>query len=176
MDFKEGPWDPNIDPSLAPQFDQPTETPSEMKIEPDEASTAPTGVANGLPNASSWPFDACWHSTRPIEPTFWAPNAKLCDCPEHFETTWPAEHAILFIPDCAKRCPYCPWKTEKSAKVGSPAPMLRRHIRQYHLKDHADDFPGVTVDPLRVSVRREYVSYELTQGGRPTLENNTEEA
>lgn len=47
--------------------------------------------------------------------------------------------------------------------------MLRRHIRQYHLvgtthtkhdsihtdltqKEHGDEFPGITVDPLRVYV------------------------
>ncbi|KGO39218.1 hypothetical protein PEX1_063120 [Penicillium expansum] len=207
MDSTAGPLDPNIDPQLGqlmdtpldpnidPQLGQLMDTQLEIKSEPDEASTAPTGIADGLPDASSWPFDDCWNSIRPIEPTSWAPNAKLCDCPEHSETTWPAEHAVLvklpsawrfclftdtspiqFIPDCAKRCPYCPWKTERLAKIGNPAPMLRRHIRQYHLKEHGDEFPGITVDPLRVSVRTEYVSYERTQGSRPKVDKNTEEA
>ncbi|KAG0160971.1 hypothetical protein PDIDSM_8503 [Penicillium digitatum] len=176
MDSKAGSMDPNIDPSLTSQLGQLVGFPLEIKTEPDLASTAPTRITTGLPDASSWPYADCWHSTRPIEPAFWAPNSKLCDCPEHSETTWPAEHAVLFIPDCAKRCPYCPWKTEKSAKAGNPAPMLRRHMRQYHLKEHRDDYPGITVDPLRVSLKREYVGYELTQGGRPTLEKNTQEA
>ncbi|KAJ9490929.1 hypothetical protein VN97_g2333 [Penicillium thymicola] len=170
--YQEWPLDPNIDPSLEPQLAQPMDTPLPIKAEPDEAQT---GIATAVLDVSSWPHGDCWKSSRPIEPTFWAPNAKLCDCPEHSETTWPAEHAILFIPDCAKRCPYCPWKTEKSAKVGNPAPMLRRHIRQYHLK-HGNYYPGITVDPIRVSTYREYVSYELTQGSRPTLETNTEQA
>ncbi|KAJ5486716.1 hypothetical protein N7530_001016 [Penicillium desertorum] len=102
------------------------------------------------------------------------PNAKLCDCSEHSETTWPAEHALLFIPDFAKRCPYCPWKTERMAKAGYPAPMLRRHMRQYHLRD-SDNYPGISVDPLRVSSKTEYEGYELTRGSRPTIEKNTEQ-
>ncbi|CRL18070.1 unnamed protein product [Penicillium camemberti] len=162
----------SINCNLDPQLIQLMDTPLPIKAEPDDAQT---GIATDVPDVSSWPRGDCWQSSRPIEPTFWAPNAKLCDCPEHSETTWPAEHAILFIPNCAKRCPYCPWKSGKSAKVGSPAPMVRRHIRQYHLK-HGNYYPGITVDPLRVSLHREYVSYELTQGGRPTLEKNTEQA
>ncbi|KAJ5878195.1 hypothetical protein N7455_001660 [Penicillium solitum] len=161
-----------MDPNLDPQLFQLVDIPLPIKAEPDEAQT---GIATAVPDVSSWPHGDCWKSSRPIEPTFWAPNAKLCDCPEHSETTWPAEHAILLIPDCAKRCPYCPWKTDRSAKVGNPAPMVRRHIRQYHLK-HGNYYPGITVDSLRVSLYREYVSYELTQGGRPTLEKNTEQA
>ncbi|KAJ5411073.1 uncharacterized protein N7487_005432 [Penicillium crustosum] len=164
----------SIDPNLDPQLAQLMEIPLQIKAEPDEAQT---GIATAVPDVSSWPHGDCWQSSRPIEPTFWAPNAKLCDCPEHSETTWPAEHAILFIPDCAKRCPYCPWKTDKSAKVGNPAPMVRRHIRQYHLK-HGNYYPGISVESLRVYVYRHFlhsVSYELTQGGRPTLEN-TEQA
>ncbi|CAI7612586.1 unnamed protein product [Penicillium viridicatum] len=175
MDSQEWPWASNIDPSLL-HIGQPMDDPLPIKAEPGEAQTE-IDIATAFPvfaDISSWPRGDCWKSSRPIEPTFWAPNAKLCDCPEHAETTWPAEHAILLIPDCAKRCPYCPWKTEKSAKIGNPAPMVRRHIRQYHLK-HGNYYPGITVESLRGSVYREYVSYELTHGGPPTLEKNTEQ-
>ncbi|KAJ5978375.1 hypothetical protein N7501_001717 [Penicillium viridicatum] len=167
--------------------------PLPIKAEPDEAQTDIATAFPALPDMSSWPGGDRWKSSRPIEPTFWAPNSKLCDCHEHAETTWPAEHAILLIPDCAKRCPHCSWKTEKSVKIGNPAPMVRRYIRQYYLK-HGNYYPGITVDSPRGyvyrpflhswfhtnsgttrSVYREYVSYELTQGSPPTLEKNTEQ-
>ncbi|CAG8234105.1 unnamed protein product [Penicillium nalgiovense] len=175
MDSKESPWDPNIDPALDPQLGQLVDVQTAAKTEPGEASKAQPGVATASTDKLLWAYDDCWRSSRPIEPTVWAPNAKLCDCPEHSKTTWPAEHAVLFIRDCAKRCPYCPWKTERMAKVGNPAPMLRRHTRQYHLKE-SDKYPGISVDPLRVSLKTEYECYELTRGGRPTHEKNTEQA
>ena len=72
MDSKAGSMDPNIDPSLTSQLGQLVGFPLEIKTEPDLASTAPTRITTGLPDASSWPYDDCWHSTRPIEPAFWA--------------------------------------------------------------------------------------------------------
>ncbi|KAI2742766.1 hypothetical protein DTO013E5_4889 [Penicillium roqueforti] len=165
----------DMESPLTPKGDScPNSQPSQLVD--TEASNAQTGTATALPDPSSWPHGDCWKSSRPTEPTSWAPNAKLCDCPQHPETTWPAEHAILFIPDCAKRCPYCSWKTEKTAKIGNPAPMLRRHIRQYHLKE-GDKYPGISVDQIRPprSMKREYTSYKLIQGGPPKLEKNTKQ-
>ncbi|KAJ5960865.1 uncharacterized protein N7479_008015 [Penicillium vulpinum] len=133
---------------------------------PDEASNAQPGADTVLTDESWWPQGKYWRASTPFEPTLWASNAKLCNCPEHGKNSWPAEHAIFVrlslvfaasvyltdmsllqhIPNCAKRCPYCPWKTNRNGKGDNPASNLRRHIRQYYI---------------------------LTRGGPPSLENNT---
>ncbi|KAJ6188155.1 hypothetical protein N7519_003063 [Penicillium mononematosum] len=130
MDSMESTWDPNIDPALDPQLGL-VNVPTPVQTQPGDASKAQPGIATALTDKLLWPL-----------------NAKLCDCPEHSETTSPAEHALLFIPDSAKRCHYCPWKTERVAKVGNPAPILRRH--------DSDSYPGISVGPLRASLKTEY--------------------
>ncbi|OQE02676.1 hypothetical protein PENVUL_c039G04349 [Penicillium vulpinum] len=112
---------------------------------PDEASNAQPGADTVLTDESWWPQGKYWRASTPFEPTLWASNAKLCNCPEHGKNSWPAEHAIFHIPNCAKRCPYCPWKTNRNGKGDNPASNLRRHIRQYYIIDEADIFPCLQV-------------------------------
>lgn len=66
------PLPPNIDPRLDSQLGELMDIPNPMKTEPDEASNAETGIATPSPDPSSWPYDDCWTSSRPIEPTVWA--------------------------------------------------------------------------------------------------------
>ncbi|CAG8892087.1 unnamed protein product [Penicillium egyptiacum] len=195
MDSKELTLDPSIDPNLDFQFGQPVDIPIPMRTEPNEALKAKSSIASASSDDMSWPHDNCWRSSRPIEPTVLVIVSVLTPSfvtAPALPTTWPAEHAILvrltvleasvyladtspiqYIPDCAKRCPYCPWKTERKAKVGNPAPMMCRHVGQYHLE--SNNYPGIAIDPRRVSLKREYEGYELTQGGRPTLEKTPQQ-
>ncbi|CAI7648322.1 unnamed protein product [Penicillium discolor] len=146
-----------MDPNLDPQLFQLMDIPFPIKAEPDEAQT---GIATAVPDVSSWPHGDCWKSSRPIEPTFWAPNAKLCDCPEHSETTWPAEHAIL-----VKLSSLCSFRTVQSDALTARGRLTSRQRLETQPRWCVDTYASIIC-----------VSYELTQGGRPTLEKNTEQA
>ncbi|KAJ5165542.1 uncharacterized protein N7500_007372 [Penicillium coprophilum] len=95
-----------------------------------------------------------WKASRDIPPTKWLPkNKKLCACDDHQSTQWPMDHAVITVPPCAYKCPYCP----KFDTLGTTDPQvvkLRGHIKRDHLKKNPHEFPGLTVTPGRVTKAR----------------------
>ncbi|CAP96481.1 hypothetical protein PCH_Pc21g15840 [Penicillium rubens Wisconsin 54-1255] len=74
-----------------------------------------------------------WRSSRPVPPTKWIQeNKKLCACGDHQPCQWPMEHAVITIPPCAYKCPYCPKFDDLMCKKPQVV-KLRAHIKRDHL-------------------------------------------
>ncbi|KAJ6185424.1 Major facilitator superfamily domain general substrate transporter [Penicillium mononematosum] len=80
-------------------------------------------------------------------------NKKLCACDDHQACQWPMEHAVITIPPCAYKCPYCPKFDDLMCKDPQVV-KLRAHIKRDHLKRKPQDFLGLTVTPGRVTKPR----------------------
>ncbi|KAK4868706.1 hypothetical protein LT330_006908 [Penicillium expansum] len=94
---------------------------------------------------------------------------KLCACEDHQASQWPMEHAVITIPPCAYKCPYCPKFDDRETSVAQVV-KLRAHIKRDHLvrlsfvddlrhtdiyqKKKPDEFIGLSVTPGRVTKPR----------------------
>ncbi|KAJ5512170.1 Major facilitator superfamily domain general substrate transporter [Penicillium fimorum] len=95
-----------------------------------------------------------WKASRDVPPIKWLPkNKKLCACDDHQASQWPMDHAVITIPPCAYKCPYCP-KFDALDTTDPQVVKLRAHIKRNYLKKMPDEFPGLTVTPGRVTKPR----------------------
>ncbi|OQE35402.1 hypothetical protein PENCOP_c013G02499 [Penicillium coprophilum] len=94
-----------------------------------------------------------WKASRDVSLTKWlAKNKKLCACDDHQSTQWPMDQAVITIPPCAYKCPYCP----KFDTLGTTDPQVVKlcaHTERDH-KINPYEFPGLTVTLGRVTKAR----------------------
>ncbi|OQD72115.1 hypothetical protein PENPOL_c001G03590 [Penicillium polonicum] len=121
-------------------------------ISTTSAKSQPTEAAPASPYYGM--YGHYWKSNRDVPPTKWLQeNKKLCACDAHQASQWPMEHAIITIPPCAYKCPYCP-KFDKLETTNPQVVKLRAHIKRDHLKRKPEDFLGLSVTPGRVTKPR----------------------
>ncbi|CRL29467.1 unnamed protein product [Penicillium camemberti] len=124
-----------------------TKDTSKTPAEPQPTEAAPESPYYGM-------YGHYWKSNRDVPPTKWLEeNKKLCACDEHQASQWPMEHAIITIPPCAYKCPYCP-KFDNLETTNSQVVKLRAHIKRDHLKKMPHEFLGLSVTPGRVTKPR----------------------
>ncbi|KAJ5803858.1 uncharacterized protein N7518_000161 [Penicillium psychrosexuale] len=118
-----------IDALTTPSESQPTEP-------------APTSPYYGM-------YGHYWKSNRNVPPTKWLQESKkLCACDTHQASQWPMEHALITIPRCAYKCPYCP----KFDTLDSTEPQVVK--LRAHIKRKPYEFLGLAVTPARVTKAR----------------------
>ncbi|CAG7974911.1 unnamed protein product [Penicillium nalgiovense] len=119
---------------------------STIPSEPQPTEAAPANPYYGM-------YGHYWKSSRAVPPTKWLQeNKKLCACDDHQACQWPMEHAVITIPPCAYKCPYCPKFDDLMCK-NPQVVKLRAHIKRDHLRK-PQDFLGLTVTPGRVTKAR----------------------
>ncbi|KAJ5838457.1 uncharacterized protein N7525_003645 [Penicillium rubens] len=78
-----------------------------------------------------------------VQPNYWVQRKKVCACRQHSSTQWPVDHAMIEIPPCAFRCPYC---TALDTANGRPQPgRVKRHISTAHIRKQGDFYVGLRV-------------------------------
>ncbi|KAI2695469.1 hypothetical protein DTO013E5_6059 [Penicillium roqueforti] len=117
-----------------------------------DASTTPSESQLTGPGPTS-PFYGMyghyWKSNRDVPPTKWLQESKkLCACDAHQASQWPMEHALITIPRCAYKCPYCP----KFDTLDSTEPQVVK--LRAHIKRKSYEFLGFAVTPARVTKAR----------------------
>ncbi|KAJ5795231.1 hypothetical protein N7457_001830 [Penicillium paradoxum] len=113
---------------------------------PDE----PKYAESSTQDAHHMMFGHYWNSTRDVPPSSISQgNKKICNCVNHQASQWPMDHAIIKLPSCTYKCPYCPAFDDELDPVPQAA-KVRAHIKRVHVRKESE-FPGLTVQPARAA-------------------------